>query len=92
MPQRRAAKKDLRQNKRKHEQNLKIKQKIKSAIKNLKKSLEEKDLSVSQKALAQVYEVLDKAASKKVIHKNKAARKKSRISKLIKNTAQESSS
>jgi len=83
MPQRRAAKKALRQNKKQHQRNLQIKQKIKSAIKKFKKSLDEKDASLRQGALKEVYKTLDRAAVKKVIHKNKVARKKSRFSKLL---------
>ena len=84
MPQRRTAKKDLRQNKKKHQRNLIVKQNLKSAIKKLKKALTDKDQSLRQQALNQVYKLLDKAAAKKVIHPNKSSRKKSRLSKLLK--------
>ena len=84
MPQRRAAKKDLRKKKKKHQGNLRIQRKIKTTIKKFKKSLLEPDPSSRQKALSQVYEVLDKAVTKKLIHANKASRKKSRITKLLK--------
>ncbi len=83
MPQRRTAKKDLRQNKKKQQNNLRTKQNLKAAIKKLKKSVESKDIPASKAALTDVYKALDKAAAKKTIHKNKAARKKSRLSKLV---------
>jgi small subunit ribosomal protein S20 len=38
----------------------------------------------SKKALAAVFQALDKAAKRKVIHPNKASRLKSRLSKLLK--------
>ena len=84
MPQRRAAKKDLRQNVKKRQNNLQIKQNIKTALKNLKKSLENKDIAASKSALTEAYKAFDKAATKKTIHRNKASRKKSRLSKLVK--------
>ena len=92
MPQRRTAKKDLRQNKKRRQNNLQVIQSIKGAIKKLKKAIDAKDTSASQKALTDVYKTLDKAVNKKIIHRNKAARKKSRLSKLLKKTTPESSS
>jgi len=83
MPQRRTAKKDLKQNKKKQQRNIKTKQDIKSAVKKFKKTLEGTDESLRKQALQEMYKVFDKAASKKVIHKNKASRKKSRLSKLL---------
>lgn len=83
MPQRRSAKKELRKVAKRRQRNLVLKQNIKAAIKKLKKALEEKDPNKSRQALQGVYKILDKAATKKVIHPNKAARKKSRLSKLL---------
>lgn len=91
MPQRRAAKKDLRQNKKRRQQNLQVKKNIKAAIKKLKKSVDTKDTLARQKALTEVYKIIDKAATKKIIHRNKAARRKSRLSKLLKKTTSKSS-
>jgi len=84
MPQRRAAKKDLRQNKKRQQQNLEVKRNIKAAIKKLKKAVGSEDALIREKALTEVYKILDKAATKKIIHRNKAARRKSRLSKLLK--------
>jgi small subunit ribosomal protein S20 len=83
MPQRRAAKKDLRKNKKRHEKNLKLKEQIKSAIKKFKKAIESKDFNAGSEALKAIYKILDKAASKKIIHPNNAAREKSRFSKKL---------
>lgn len=88
MPQRRAAKKDLRQNKKRRQKNLEVKQSMKAAIKKLKKAVDSKDASTRKKALTEVYKILDKAAAKKIIHRNKAARRKSRFSKLLKKPAE----
>ena len=83
MPQRRTAKKDLRQSEKKHARNLKIKSSLKTALKDLKKALVGTDLAKTQEALKKAYEVFDKAAAKNFIHQNKASRKKSRLTKLV---------
>ncbi|MBU2103250.1 MAG: 30S ribosomal protein S20 [Candidatus Omnitrophota bacterium] len=83
MPQRKAAKKDLRQNATRHKRNLSLKANITSAIKKFKKALEEKDSKVKAEALREVYTILDKAAAKNLIHPRKASRKKSRLTKLL---------
>lgn len=84
MPQRKAAKKDLRQNKKRHQNNIAFKNNIKAAVKKLKKSLEGSDSKARLEALRQVYKLLDKAVAKNIYHKNKVANKKSRLSKLLK--------
>jgi small subunit ribosomal protein S20 len=83
MPQRKSAKEELKKSLGRKSLNLAKKRAIKTAVKTLKKSLQQDDLKVSEAALREVYTTLDKAASKKVIHANKAARKKSRFSALL---------
>lgn len=83
MPQRRAAEKALRQNERKQKRNRKTKREIKTVLKEFRKSLEKEDFSSSKKILEKAYKLLDRAASKKIIHPNKAARKKSRLSNSL---------
>ncbi|MDP8289529.1 MAG: 30S ribosomal protein S20 [Candidatus Susulua stagnicola] len=91
MPQRKTAQKDLRKNKKRHERNLVIKQNVKDTIKKLKKAIVSKDDSTKEKALTAVYKVLDRAASKNMLHPNKASRKKSRLTKLANKTTSKSS-
>lgn len=79
MPQKRAAKKALRQSKKRYDKNLSLKSAIKDKIKLFKKAIDKAELTACQTALTDVYKILDKAASKKLIHPNKAARKKSRL-------------
>jgi small subunit ribosomal protein S20 len=63
---------------------------IKKPLKEIERNLKEKspDLTKLEKLFSQFQESLDKAAQKRIIHKNKANRKKSRnrqkINKLIK--------
>jgi len=76
MPVTKSAKKKLRKDKKRTKTNLIYKTNYRNAIKKLKKS-RNPDL------LTEVYSKIDKAAKKGVIHKNKAARLKSKITKLI---------
>jgi len=84
MPQRRAGKKDLRKNKKRHRRNLAVKRAVKAAIKKFKKALLDKDPKARTESFKQICQLFDKAVSKKVFHKNKAANKKSRLAKLLK--------
>jgi len=52
-------------------------------IKQEEKLVGQKNLEEAQKLLPQLYKALDKAASRGVIKKNTAARKKSRLTKLL---------
>lgn len=83
MPQRRAAKKALRQSLKRREKNLNTQQQIRNAIKKFKKTLENKDIVNAKDALKALYKILDKTAAKRLIHPNKAARKKSDFAKLL---------
>ncbi len=61
--------------------NRRIKDHIKSVTKNFEKALAEGDFAAAQEKLRLLEKKLDKAASKNVIHKNKAARKVSRLTR-----------
>lgn len=75
--------KAMRSSARKRVYNLRTKDKVKTAVKSVKKSLESKNVDEALKALTAAYAALDKAAKKKVLHKNTASRKKSRLAKAI---------
>ena len=77
MPVTKSAKKALRRDRRRATINKRIKEKIKEVLKRVRKS-------PTKKNLQEASSVLDKAAKKKVIHKNKASRLKSRLAKLKK--------
>lgn len=74
MPVTKQAKKKLRKDKKREKENLGVKNTFKKTVKNTKKSPTDKNLSQASKAI-------DKAAKKGLIHKNKAARIKSRLAK-----------
>jgi len=87
MPIKKAAKKYMRVTDRKTEKNRKIKGQFRSAIKALKEAIAKGDQTKAQELFKKVQIALDKASQKKVIHKNTAARTKSRLNKLVKNIA-----
>lgn len=78
-----SAKKALRQSLKRRARNLVIKKKVKNLIKEVKSLVSQKKIEEAKKLLPNVYKFLDKAAKVGVLKKNTAARKKSRITKLI---------
>jgi len=78
-----SAKKALRQTEKRKVRNLIYKTKIKNLLKEVKKLVSQKKKEEAKKLLPQVYKILDKAAKVGVIKSGAAARKKSRITKLI---------
>ncbi len=83
MPITKSAKKALRQNVRRRKANLKRKTELKTVIKQYKKLISGGQKEEAKKYLSQVYKKLDKAAKINLIKKNKAARLKSRLTKLL---------
>ena len=83
MPRRKTSVKKTRQDKKKHLQNLKIKQQLKKTVKQFQGLLAAKNVAEAKKILAQVFSQLDKAAKKNIIHKNKAANLKSQAAKHV---------
>jgi small subunit ribosomal protein S20 len=72
--------KRLRQSQKANLRNRSIKSKIKSLIKKVEASSE---LKQAQENLKETVSVLDKAVRLKIIHRNTAARTKTRLSKLV---------
>jgi small subunit ribosomal protein S20 len=73
--------KHQRQSKARRERNQAILSRLKTQIKKARAAFEAKDPDKIQQALAMAISTLDKAASKGVIHKNKASRTISRLSR-----------
>jgi len=63
-------------------QNTIKKSELKTAIKKAKEDIAKKDADASQ-TLKDAILLIDKAAAKKIMHKNTAARKKSRLTKAL---------
>lgn len=85
MPITKSAKKALRQNIRRRKINLKRKVELKAVIKQYKKLVAAGQKEEAKSCLPQVYKKLDKTVKVNLIKKNKAARLKSRLSKLLVN-------
>lgn len=84
MPIKQSAKKYLRASKKRAAQNLKIKKVFKGAMKKLSELVKAGKVEDAKKMFPSVQKVLDKAAKVGVIKKRAAARKKSRLVKMIK--------
>lgn len=83
MPITQSAKKAVRVSARKKGYNDRHKRSVKEIIKKMEKAAKT-DKKEAAKMLAMAFASIDKAAKKGVIKKNNAARKKSRLSRLIK--------
>ena len=83
MPHSASAKKRLRQNVRSRDRNKAMKSEIKTSIRKVLEALSAKDVTAARDLFKSVAKKADKAAASKTIHKNKAARIKSRLSARI---------
>ena len=63
--------------------NIAMKSSIKTAVKKVLELSTSKDKEALNAALSNVYKLCDKAVSKGVLHKNTAARKKSRLTRAL---------
>lgn len=79
----RSAKKALRQSKKRRKRNLRYLNRIKETVKKVDDLIAEGKTKKAKEFLPQAYKAIDKAAKKNVIHKNTAARKKSRLAKRV---------
>lgn len=76
-----SSKKDLRRIAKRRVRNLAAKSALKTYIKKVRTSVTAGDATATQAALTVAVKNLDKAAQRGIIHKNQAARRKSRIAK-----------
>lgn len=78
-----SAKKRARQSEKRRARNVAQRSMIRTYIKKVVKALESKDKTAAQTAYAEMVPVVDRYANKGQIHKNKAARHKSRLAAKI---------
>ena len=83
MPNIKSAKKRVLVAKRNEERNVAFKSSIKTAVKKALALANAEDKEALNAALSKVYQLCDKAVSKGILHKNTAARKKSRLTVAI---------
>jgi len=87
MPIKKSAKKYMRVTERKTLKNKAVRGVFKSAVKKTKEAVAKGNTKDAQESLKAAIKALDKAAQKKVIKKNTAARKKSRLNAMVKKIA-----
>lgn len=86
MPIKHASIKDLRKAKKRTTRNLGVKRQMEYLVKQLEQLVTDKNVAELKAALVATIQKIDKAAKVKVIHKNTAARMKSRLTRKV-NTA-----
>ncbi len=84
MPNTASAKKRLRQNVALRMHNKSVKSNLRNQIRVVRESIEAGDADKAENAFRLASQKLDRAGAKNIIHRNKAARLKSRLSKGIK--------
>lgn len=87
MPIKKSAKKYMRITERRTERNKSVKGVVKSAIRKTREAAEGGNAAEAKEWLRKAQQAIDKAAQKKVLKKNTAARKKSRLNALVKKAA-----
>ena len=86
MPNTSSAKKELRKSRSRRLRNRAQRSSLRTAIKKVRTAVAAQDREGAQEALRAASKRLDQAASKNLIHRNAAARTKSRLAKAIKTT------
>ena len=76
-----------RQNIKRRAHNRQMRSTLRTALKSIRTSLDAKDLSGAKTALRRTVSIVDKMATKGIIHRNTAARYKSRIAARLTKTA-----
>ena len=76
-----------RQNIKRREHNRQLRSRLRSALKAIRASLDEKDIDGAKKALSATVSIVDKMATKGIIHRNTAGRYKSRLSARVTRSA-----
>lgn len=85
MPQTSSAKKALRVSARRRVINDRWREKLRTLERTFKKALAAKQADEARSVLTKVQSVVDRMARRHIVHKNTAARKKSRFAALLKN-------
>jgi len=83
VPNLRSAKKRLRQDVKRRARNRWRKDRVKQAVKDFDEALAAGDKDKAAESLKAVYKQLDQVSAKGVIHRNAAARRKSRLARRL---------
>lgn len=87
MPIKKSAFKELRKAKRRATANAIQRKQLKDAVKKFGKAIAKGERDSAEKLAAESIKLLDRAAKKRRIHPNKAARKKSRLLKALRSAS-----
>jgi len=79
-----SARKRARQSEKQRQHNAALRSQLRSAIRNVRKAITAGDKKAARTVLQSATSVIDSIADKRIIHKNAAARHKSRLSARIK--------
>jgi small subunit ribosomal protein S20 len=82
-----SARKRARQSEKQRQHNSSLRSELRTAVKNVRKAIEVGDRAAAQTVLQGASSTIDRIADKNIIHKNKAARHKSRLAAAIKGMA-----
>lgn len=85
MPNIKSAKKRVLTSERKCQENILVDSRMKNSIKKLEKTIKEGKKEESQELLKTTFKNIDKAQDINIVHPNKAARLKSRLTKSVNN-------
>jgi len=79
-----SARKRARQSEKRRQHNASLRSELRSAVKGIRKAIEAGDKNAAKSVLQRAASVIDSIADKNIIHKNKAARHKSRLAAAVK--------
>jgi small subunit ribosomal protein S20 len=79
-----SARKRARQSETQRQHNASLRSELRTAVKNVRKAIDAGDKSAAQTVYQSAVSTIDSIADKNIIHKNKAARHKSRLAAAIK--------
>jgi len=82
-----SARKRARQSEKRRQHNASLRSEFRTAVKNVKKAIEAGDKAQAKNVFERAAGVIDSIADKNIIHKNKAARHKSRLAAAIRGMA-----
>ena len=78
-----SARKRVRQSETHRQHNVALRSRLRTAIKNVIKAVEANDKDLAKDAYKKAVPLIDSSVNKHLIHKNKAARHKSRLNNLL---------
>lgn len=84
MPIKKSAKKYMKSSRKRNEHNVLIKKQMRQLVKKVRDYLKSNDLKKATESVREAVRSIDRAAGKKIIKKNTASRKKSRLASALK--------